>query len=187
METRQLTVGDNTWTVRVGGPQSRHSVLLLPDAGDPADVFDRVCERLHNSDLRTIAVENADGLDATAVFGILDQLQVPWANLVGVGAGADLAWQLCARGFGRFMSLVVAGRGHPAVPGEDGTVVDASCPAVEIPTTLLATKSLPGSIAEVSGRHVYGEFRMVTVDVADIATEADHELATEIVLRTSFW
>lgn len=187
METRQVTVGDNTWTVRVGGPQSRHSVLLLPDAGDPTDVYDRVSERLHNSDLRTFAIESIEGLDTKAVFGILEQLQVPWTNLVGCGAGADLAWQLSARGFGKFMSLVVAGRGHPAVPGASGSAVDPSCPAVEIPTTLLATKALPRPVAEASGRHVYGEFRLVTVDVADVAAEADHELATEIVLRTSFW
>ncbi|NNH72884.1 alpha/beta hydrolase [Nocardia uniformis] len=187
METRQVTVGDTTWTVRVGGPQSRHSVLLLPNAGDPADIYDRVSGRLHNSDLRTIAVESVDGLDTAAVLGILDSLQVPYTNLVGCGTGADLAWQLSARGFGRFMSLVVAGRGHPAVAGSTGSAVDPTCPAVEIPTTLLATKELPRPIAEASGRHVYGEFRLVTVDVADVAAEADHELATEIVLRTSFW
>ena len=42
--------------------------------------------------------------------------------------------------------------------------------------------------ADVSGRHVYSEFRVVQLDgIADIARDASHELATEIVLRTSSW
>ncbi|WP_067698919.1 hypothetical protein [Nocardia jejuensis] len=187
MESRRITVGDRIWTVRTGGPESRHHVLLLPDAGDPADVYDEVCTRLQTSDLHTIAIEWADGLDTATVFAILDELKVPWANLVGCGVGADLAWQLAARGFGRFMSLVVAGGGHPAAAGPDGAVADATCPPVEIPTTLLATKRFPRAVAEPSSRFVYGEFRLVPVDVGNVAGEAGHELATEIVLRTSFW
>ncbi|RDI65005.1 hypothetical protein [Nocardia pseudobrasiliensis] len=187
MEDRRIAVGDREWTVRVGGPQSRHTVLLLPDAGNPADVYDAVSARLHNSDLRTIAVETVEGLDAAAVYAILDELEVPWANVVGCGAGAELAWQLCSRGFGRFIGLVAAGRGHPAAPGADGSVADASCPAVEIPTTVVATKQLPWAVAEGSARYVYGEFRVAQVDVGDPATEADSELATEIVLRTGLW
>ncbi|MEV6101943.1 alpha/beta hydrolase [Nocardia sp. NPDC051981] len=187
MESRRITVGDREWAVRVGGPETRHHVLLLPDAGDPADIYDQVCARLQTSDLHTIAIESIDGLDATTVFAILDQLKVPWANLVGSGAGADLAWQLAARGFGRFMSLIVAGGGHPAAPGANGAVKDPSCPPVEIPTTLLATKRLPRPVAEASSRFVYGEFRLVPMDVADVAAEAGHELATEVVLRTSLW
>ncbi|MCM6774018.1 alpha/beta hydrolase [Nocardia sp. CDC159] len=187
MEARQVTVGDRVWGVRIGGPQSRHTVLLLPDAGAAPDVYDAVSARLHNSDLRTVAVETIEGLDAAAVYAILDELEVPWVNVVGCGAGADLAWQLCSRGFGRFIGLVAAGRGHPAAAGADGEIVDSGCPAVEIPTTLIATKRLPRAVAEGSGRHVYGEFRIAQVDVADPATEADHELATEIVLRSGMW
>lgn len=186
METRRIAVGDRAWTVRVGGPQSRHTVLLLPDAGDPVDVYDRVCARLHTSDLRTIAVESLDDLDQTGVYAILDDLGVPWTNLVGAGAGADLAWQLSARGFGRFIGLVVAGRAHPAVPAAGGAA-DAACPAVELPTTVIATKDLPRSAADASGRFVFGEFRVTQVDVAHVATEADQELATEIVLRSGLW
>ncbi|MEV6768201.1 alpha/beta hydrolase [Nocardia sp. NPDC051030] len=187
MESRRITVGDRIWTVRTGGPESRHHVLLLPDAGDPADVYDEVCTRLQTSDLHTIVIEPQDGLDTKTVLAILDELKVPWANLVGCGTGADLAWLLAARGFGRFMSLIAAGGGHPAAPGADGTIADATCPPVEIPTTLLATKRLPRTVAEASSRFVYGEFRLVPVDVANVAGEAGHELATEIVLRTSFW
>ncbi|MFE4462508.1 alpha/beta hydrolase, partial [Nocardia tengchongensis] len=54
-------------------------------------------------------------------------------------------------------------------------------------TTLLATKRYPREVAEGSSRFVYGEFRLVPMDVTDVAAEAGHELATEVVLRTSFW
>src|SRR4029077_275403 len=107
MKTRRITVGDRTWTVRVDGPESRHSVLLLPDAGDPVDVYDQVCARLHTSDLRTIAVESVSDLDTAGVYAILDELGVPWVTAAGRGSGAELAWQLNADGFGRFISLVV--------------------------------------------------------------------------------
>ena len=52
---------------------------------------------------------------------------------------------------------------------------------------MLVTKNLPRAVADTSGRYVYGEFRVVEIDVDNVATEADHELATEIVLRTSLW
>ncbi|MFJ4650229.1 alpha/beta hydrolase [Nocardia sp. NPDC088792] len=188
MESRRITVGDRVWTVRIGGPQTRHHVLLLPDAGDPADVYDQVCARLQTSDLQTIALESAEGLDADTALAILDELKVSYANLVGRGSGAQLAWQLAARGgFRRFMSLIVADNGHPAAADGDGVIADASCPPVEIPTTVLATKRLPRKVAEASSRFVYGEFRLVPMDVTDVAGEASHELATEIVLRTSLW
>ncbi|WP_024806253.1 hypothetical protein [Nocardia sp. BMG51109] len=187
MESRRIAVEDREWTVRIGGPSSRHTVLLLPDAGDPVDVYDRVCERLHTSDLRTIVIEALDDLDREGVHAILDELGVPWANLAGVGAGADLAWQLGARGFGRFIGLVVAGRAHPAAPGTDGAAPDPSCPPVELPTTVIGTKRLPRAAAEASARHVFGEFRVTQVDVDHVAAEAGQELATEIVLRSGLW
>lgn len=187
METRRIAVGDRAWTVRIDGSQFRHTVVLLPDTGAPADVYDAVCARLHTSDLRTIALESIEGLDTAGVYAILDDLGVPWANLAGYGAGADLAWQLAARGFGRFMGLVVAGRGHPATPAADDTVADASCPAVEIPTTIVATKNLPRAVAEAAARRIYGEFRITQVDVVDPPAEAAQEFATEIVLRSGQW
>ncbi|MBO0854607.1 MAG: alpha/beta hydrolase [Nocardia sp.] len=186
METRRIAVGDRTWTVRVGGTESKQTVLLLPDAGAPANVYDQVCARLHTSDLRTLSVETIDGLDAATVYTILDQMGVAWAQLAGYGAGADLAWQLGARGFGRFVGLVVAGRAHPAIAVE-GTAVDAGCPAVELPTTVIATGSLPRTLADACGRHVYGEFRVTQIDADDVPVEADHEFATEIVLRSGAW
>lgn len=187
MESRRIAVGDRDWTVRVDGPVTQHTVLLFPDSGDPPEVYDRVCARLHSSDLRTIVFETATGLDLTGVYAVLDELGVPWANVAGRGAGASVAWQVCAKGFGRFVSLIVADRGHPAVPDESGAVLEAGCPAVELPTTVLVTKGLPRSVADSSGRHVYGEFRVVDLDVDNVAAEADQEFATEIVLRTSMW
>lgn len=187
MKSRRITVGDRAWTVRVDGPESRHSVLLLPDAGDPVDVYDQVCARLHTSDLRTYTVESIDGLDPAGVHAILDELGVPWVNVAGRGAGSALAWQVCAGPFGRFISMVVADRGHPAITGADGAITDAGSRPMELPVTVLVTKNLPRSVADASGRFVYGEFRVVEIDVDNVATEADHELATEIVLRTSLW
>lgn len=187
MKSRRIAVGDRAWTVRVDGPVTQHSVLLLPDTGDPPDVYDRVCARLHSSDLRTIVFETAEGLDTAGVYATLDDIGVSWVNVAGRGAGAAVAWKVCATGFGRFVSLVVADRGHPAVPDAGGTVSDADCKAVELPTTVLVTKELPRSVADASGRYVYGEFRVVDLDVDNVATEADQEFATEIVLRTSMW
>ncbi|TDP41681.1 hypothetical protein [Nocardia ignorata] len=187
MKSRQITVGDQAWTVRVDGPSSRHNVLLLPDADDPADVFDKVCARLHESDLQTVVVESVEGLEPAGVHTILDELELPYVNVAGRGTGAALAWRVCAGRFGRFMSLVVADHGHPAVPGADGTIPDPACPPLELPVTMMVTKSLPRATADASGRFVYGEFRVVPLEVDNIATEAGHELATEIVLRTSLW
>ncbi|MFH5211544.1 alpha/beta fold hydrolase [Antrihabitans sp. NCIMB 15449] len=188
MEFIQVAAGEGTCTVRVDGPAGTHVVVLLPGKGDPATVFDKVCERLHNSGLRTVVPEAIDGLDEAAVIGILDGLKLGWANLVGSREGADLAWLLAARSFGRFQSLVVADRGHPAVPDSEGRVLDSTCPAVELPTTVMIGSSRERVQADVSGRHVYSEFRVVQLDgIADIARDASHELATEIVLRTSSW
>ncbi|NKS63777.1 alpha/beta hydrolase [Rhodococcus hoagii] len=188
MESTNVAVGSGTVTVRIGGPESRHTVLLLPDAGASADVFDAVCARLHDSDLRTVVPETVDGLDEPSVIAMLDELKLPWVNLVGAGAGAEIAWQLAAKTFGRFASLIVADRGHPAVPGVDGAVLDAGCPAVELPTTVVVGTSLGRPSADASGRYAYSEFRIVQLDgVDDIPSKAPAELATEIVLRTGSW
>ncbi|WP_280506617.1 alpha/beta hydrolase, partial [Nocardia farcinica] len=143
MESRRITVGDRTFTVRVDGPETRHTVLLLPDVGDPVDVFDQVVARLTTSDLRTLAVESVEGLEPADVHALLDALGVPYAHVAGRGAGAEIGWQLCSGPFGRFISLVVADRAHPAVPGPDGTVADTHCRPLELPVTVLVTKGLP--------------------------------------------
>ncbi|QNG19179.1 alpha/beta hydrolase [Rhodococcus triatomae] len=186
MEITQIAVGDSTCPVRLDGPDSRHVVLLLPSAGDDPGVFDAVCERLHSSDLRTVVPESVTGLSEESVLALLDELKVAWVNLVGTGEGADLAWLLAARRFGRFASLVVADRPHPAVPGADGVARVPDCPAVEVPTTVVF-----GRAADDDGgtaRRVYSDYRAVHLDdVADIPRDAAAEFATEIVLRTSPW
>ncbi|GGK42322.1 alpha/beta hydrolase [Nocardia camponoti] len=174
--------------MRVDGPASRHNVLLLPDAADPADVYDKVCARLHESDLQTVVIEpGGDELTPAAVHAILDELNLPYANVAAQGSGAELAWQLCSGRFGRFSSLIIADHAHPAVPAADGTAADPTCAPLELPVTMLVTRDLDRAQADGSGRFVYGEFRVVPLDVANVAAEADNELATEIVLRTSLW
>ncbi|MGB3369246.1 MAG: alpha/beta hydrolase [Rhodococcus sp. (in: high G+C Gram-positive bacteria)] len=176
------------YKLRIGGPDSRHAVLLLPGVGDPPDVFDAVVERLHNSDLKTVAVEDGSGLDHDAVLEILNEVALPWVHLVGNREGAELAWGLAARTFGKFASLVVCDRMHPAVADDTGTVLAADCPPVELPTTLVIGSSLRRAGADSSGRLVYGDFRVVQLDGVDnIPSDAPAALATEIVLRTSPW
>lgn len=163
-------------------------MLLLPGVGDSKDVFDGVAERLHNSDLKTIAVEDVSGLDHEGVLEVLDELALPWVHVVGSREGAELAWGLAARTFGKFASLVVCDRVHPAVADHEGTVVAADCPPIELPTTLVVGSSLMRPSADASGRLVYGDFRVVQLDGVDnIPVNAPAELATEIVLRTSPW
>lgn len=183
-----MTARDGTCSVRISGPDSRHTVLLLPGVGDPPSIYDGVVERLHNSDLKTIVVEDISGLTYTDVVEVLDELSLPWVHLVGSKEGAELAWLLAARTFGRITSLVVCDRVHPGVADDNGTVLDAGCPPVELPTTLMIGSSLQRASAERSSRLVYGDFRIVQLDgVADIPSGATAELATEAVLRTSPW
>ena len=177
-----------TCTVRIDGPESRHTVLLLPGAGDSAAVYDAVCERLHNSDLRTVVPETIDGFDEESTMALLDQLKLPWVHLVGSREGAELAWRLAARQFGRFASLVVADRGHPAVADADGVVRVGDCPPVELPTTVVVGTARRRTEADASVRYVYSEFRVVQLDGIDnVPASAAAALATEIVLRTSPW
>ncbi|MFC8180003.1 MULTISPECIES: alpha/beta fold hydrolase [Nocardiaceae] len=188
MDHKHVAARGGSCTLRIAGPESRHVVLLLPDAGDAPDVYDSVAERLHNSDLKTVAVEDINGLDHDGVLELLTELGLPWVHLVGSGVGAELAWGLAARTFGKFTSLVVCNRTHPAIADENGTVRAADCPAVEIPTTLVVGSSLRAPGADASGRLVYGDFRVVRLDGVDnIPSAASAELATEIVLRTSPW
>lgn len=188
MEYKQVSTGGGTRTVRIAGPESRHVVLLLPGLGDRPDVFDGVSERLHNSDLKTVAVEDVRGLDGDAMVAILDELSLPWVHLVGSREGAELAWTLAARTFGRFASLVACDCGHPAVADQDGVIRASDCSPVELPTTIVIGSSLQRASADGSGRLVYSDFRVVQLDgVGNIPEDATAELATEIVLRTNPW
>lgn len=188
MESMTVSTQEGSVQVRIDGPASRHTVLLLPGADETGEVFDVVCERLHNSDLRTVVVERTDGLAPADVFAILDALDLPWVHLVGSGAGAELAWAVAAGRFGRFASLVVADRGHPAVPDVDGTVRDADAPAAEVPTTIVVGTAARRTEADASMRYVTGEFRVVELaGVANVPVQAPADLASAIALRSGSW
>ncbi|WP_027496723.1 MULTISPECIES: alpha/beta fold hydrolase [Nocardiaceae] len=188
MEFTHVSAAGGSVSVRVAGPDSRHAVLLLPDIGDSVDGYDSVSERLHNSDLKTVAVEDIDGVGDDAVLALLDELKLSWVHLVGSGAGAESAWRLAAKTFGRFASLIAVDRCHPAIADHRGIVRDADCPAIELPTTLVIGNSEMRPSADNSGRFVYSDFRVVALDgVEHVAADAPAALATEIVLRTSPW
>lgn len=188
MEPTDVAIPAGTFTVRIDGPESRHAVLLLPGAGESAEVYDAVCERLHHSDLRTFVPETIEGLDVAGVHALLDALKLPWVHLVGSGAGAELAWAVASGRFGRFASLVVADRGHPAVPDAEGVVRDANAAPAEVPTTVLVGSAARRAEADASMRYVLSEFRVVELSgVGNIPAEAPAELASAIALRTGSW
>ncbi|MCX5046534.1 alpha/beta hydrolase [Aldersonia sp. NBC_00410] len=187
MESKQVETSDGAFDVAVGGPQSAHVVALLPGSDDPG-IYDEVCARLHESGLRTVVI-GAPGATPSeaAVLEVLDSLGLSWVNLVGNGDGAEVAWLLAARTFGRFVSLIVTDRGHPAIPDATGTVRAADCPPVEVPTTVIVGDQVYREAAELSGRRVYADFRVVSFEDPAGITAAGQQLATEIVLRTSTW
>lgn len=188
MDSRTVNTPGGDVHVRIDGPESRHTVLLLPGAGESADIYATVCERLHVSDLRTVVIEDVDRLAPEAVFAVLDELSLPWVHLVGSGTGAELAWTVAAGRFGRFASLVVADRGHPAVPDHTGVVRDASAPAAEVPTTIVIGSAARRAEADASMRLVTGEFRVVELQGIDnIPAEAAADFASAIALRTGSW
>ncbi|WP_238419117.1 alpha/beta fold hydrolase [Gordonia sp. 'Campus'] len=125
----QVAVGDLTFDVRIGGPESGPWVLLLH--GFPVDgrCYDEVVPRLHESGLRTLVIDQrgyspgarpgdvADyhlGHLVSDVIGVLDALGVGYAILVGHDWGGILAWHLAAKYPDRFTGLVVASTGHPS-------------------------------------------------------------------------
>ncbi|GGG07462.1 alpha/beta hydrolase [Rhodococcoides trifolii] len=164
--------------VRVGGPAKGDAVLLIPGADDSPDVWDAVAERLHNSELRTVSIDSVAGLTDADVLAVLDELSIPWVNLVGNREGADIAWSLAARTFGRVVSLVAIDSGHPG----------AECPPVEVRTTVVVADPAMQAAANASSRWVYGDFRIVTLDsCASAPLDAAPSVATEIVMRTSAW
>ncbi len=178
--------------MRIGGPvSSRHSAFLLPDRGEPPESYDAVCARLHNSGLRTVVLGSIDDLTPAAAAPLLDELSLPWVTLVGYRAGAELAWRTAAANSGRFVSLVAIDRPHPAALAAGHTDADRrtdpDCRPVEMPTTLIVGSGA-GAAATRTGRYVYAEFRLVRLNGrTDLLRTASHELATEIVLRSSAW
>lgn len=175
-----MSVGEVVHTVRLDGPDSVHVVVLLPGAGEDGSVFDAVCERLHDSDLRTVVPDTIAGLDVAGVLALLDGLGLGYVNLAGNREGAALAWELAARTFGRFKCLVVADSAHPAATGGD-------CPAVEIPTTVLVGDAAVRGDVDASAWRCRSDFRVVETGGGSVPARDAAAFATEISLRSSMW
>ena len=128
-ERREITVGDLTFDVRVGGPDRGPWVLLLHGFPVNSSCYDDVADRLHESGLRTIQVDQRgyspgarpEGVEAYRLealvddaLGVLDALDVPYAILVGHDWGGAVAWQLAGRHADRLASVTVLSTPHPA-------------------------------------------------------------------------
>lgn len=129
IEQRTLTVGDLQFDVRIGGPETGPTVLLLHGFPNTGACFDTVVGRLHDSGLRTIvpdqrgyspgarpdAAEDYElrHLAADAV-GILDALGVGYTMVVGHDFGSLVAWHLAGHYPHRVTGLVAVSVGHPS-------------------------------------------------------------------------
>lgn len=179
MPTSSVDTPDGPVEVTIDGPNSRHLVVIVPDIGGTPDDYAGLCARLHQSDLRTAIVAAPSAPTPASVTAVLESLG-GWANLVGHGAGADVAWRVGATTFGLVRSLIAIDRGHPGG--------DSDCPAVEIPTTVIAIGAAHLPAARASGPRVYGEFRLVELaDTESPIRRYPAEVASEIALRSSTW
>ena len=169
------------------GPDNGPYVVILGAAAHAPGAYDNLCQRLHTASVRTVVIGADPRLHPKAVVAILDNLEVPWAVLVGDRYGAELAWQVAAARPDRFVGLVVVDRGHPRVPDTGGVVRDPECRPVEVNTTALVTTPASRAIAKASQRYVYGDFRLAEFAGRRNAAESTAQLAAEIVLRTSTW
>lgn len=179
MPTSSVDTPDGPVEVTVDGPQSRHLVVIVPDIGEQPDDYAALCARLHQSDLRTAILDTQAKPTPDMVTAVLETF-TGWANLVGHGTGAEAAWWVGATTFGRVRSLIAIDRGHPGG--------DSGCPAVEVPTTVIAVGAANVPAARASGPRVYSEFRVVELADTDAPIRRYHaELASEIALRSSTW
>jgi pimeloyl-ACP methyl ester carboxylesterase len=121
-------VGEWTFDVDVGGPQSGRTVLLLHGFPENARMWDAVLPRLHRAGLRTAAPDQRGyspdarpaEVEAYAMrelvrdaLGLLDALGWPTVDLVGHDWGAVVAWQLAARHPERVRTLTAVSVPHP--------------------------------------------------------------------------
>ncbi|MCV7305204.1 alpha/beta fold hydrolase [Mycobacteroides immunogenum] len=183
-----VTIDGRTVQVNVSGPDKGTTVVMLAAAGHFALSYRSVCERLHTAGLRTAVIGHDPHLHAKAITGVLDDIGVKVALLVGDRAGGELAWDLAASKLDRFIGLVAIDRGHPRVADRAGLIRDKHCPPVEINTTVLVTSDATRAIARASQRFVYGDYRIVELMGRRSATrDLTPELAAEVVLRSSSW
>ncbi|MBD8505476.1 alpha/beta hydrolase [Hoyosella sp. G463] len=187
MEIVSKTMGENDYTARCGGDQRNAAVLILVPEGDAAEDYDELCARLHNSGLRTATVPVATTTPDADILGLIDALGLGWVHVTGIRAATVVAWQFAAHHFDRTSSLIVLGSGHPAAVTSQDTAIDATCPAIEVGTTIIATSPRELAHAKASGQHIRGDLRIVTTtDTAGAASELG-VLATEVVLRSNPW
>lgn len=182
-----MTVDGYPVPVGVAGPEHGPAVLLLGAAQQAVAAYDAVCERLHTASLRTVVIGDDARLTADSVLGMLDNVGVRWAVVVGDRDGAELAWALAATRLDRFTALVAIDRGHLAVPDQAGVIRDGRCPPVEMNTTALVSTPAARAVAVASQRYVYGDFRIVEMSGRRNTAESTAQLAAEVVLRTSTW
>ena len=173
--------------VEVTGSADETPVVLLAATRQPAGGYDTLCRRLHTAALRTVVIGADPRLTPKAVIGILDALDIGCGVLVGDRDGADVAWPLAAARPDRFTALVSVDRGHPRVPDATGIIRDATCPAVEINTTVLVGSRATTAVADATRRYAYGEYRVVAAFGRRSAQDVTAQLAMEIVLRASTW
>ncbi|MCH9666941.1 MAG: alpha/beta hydrolase [Actinomycetia bacterium] len=187
MPPTTVTVDGVDVPVAVAGPDTGPVVVLLPAAHQGPSAYAALCERLHTASLRTVLIGPDSRLTAKNTVGILDELDVGWALLVGDRLGAELAWELAATRLDRFTGLVVIDRGHPRVADQAGVIRDENCPPVELNTTALVGTSAARAVAKASQRFVYGDYRVVELLGRRDEADSTAQLAAEIVMRTSTW
>ena len=127
MTRTQITLGDLTFDVAVGGPEDGPPVLLLHGFPHNSASFDGVVGPLHEAGLRTITFDQrgySPGARPSAVadyridllvadvIGVLDALGVQRCLLVGHDWGGMIGWQLAARHPERFTGYVAVSTGH---------------------------------------------------------------------------
>ncbi|GGC60678.1 hypothetical protein IEU95_05500 [Hoyosella rhizosphaerae] len=188
METVLETVGDTKYQLRCGGDARNTAALIVTSADEPAEHYDALCTKLHNSGLRTITLTVGQHTTHADILELIDKAKAAWVHVAGIGTATTIAWEFAAHNFDRTASLTIYGGGHPAaVVGQDAAQ-DSSCPPVEVGTTIVATNARELAHAKASGQYVRGDLRIVTTMVENSASD-DHLaiLATEIVLRSNPW
>ncbi|GJF11195.1 alpha/beta hydrolase [Mycolicibacterium cyprinidarum] len=182
-----ITIDGVAVPVEVAGPDTGSVVVLLSAAHQAPTAYAAVCERLHTASLKTVVIGPDPRLNAKSVIGVLDELDVRWALVVGDRLGAELAWELAATRLDRFIGLVAIDRGHPRVADLAGVIRDENCPPVELNTTALVSTTAARAVAKASQRFVYGDYRIVELLGRRNVADSTAQLAAEIVMRTSTW
>lgn len=183
METTEDRLGESRVRIRTVGAATAPTVVVLlgtHPARDPARTDADLAARLEASGLRCVLVESDPPLPVEQLPALLDSVEVAWAHLVGIGAGAPTAWAAGGRLLDRVSSLVVL---DPLVGGPAG--LDAQTAPVEVATTVVALDPRARAWAYTAGRRVYADYRVVEIGTGPVDLAA--VLATEVVLRSGAW